>query len=79
MINLMLAGNNKVFDGILISILSILKHCSEEIHMYILTMDLSNINDNYKAISDEHIIVLDALLQIAKSLKLMSKICIYRN
>ena len=61
MINIMLAGNHKVFDGILIASLSILKHCKEEIHAYILTMDLSEMNNSFKAISDEEIDILDKL------------------
>lgn len=61
MINIMFAGNYKVFDGILIASLSILKHCNAEINVYLLTMDLSEINEDYKEISNKDIIALDTL------------------
>ena len=61
MINIMFAGNYKVFDGILIASLSILKHCKEEINMYLLTMDLREVNENYKEISNEEINILQKL------------------
>lgn len=61
MINIMFAGNYKVFDGILIASLSILKHCKEEINMYLLTMDLREINDDYREISSKDINTLQKL------------------
>ena len=57
----MFAGNNAVFDGILIASLSILKHCKEEISVYLLTMDLSESNENYKEISNSNINTLQKL------------------
>lgn len=41
MINLMLCGNDKVFDGMLLTLLSIRKHTQEELNVYILTMNLT--------------------------------------
>lgn len=41
MINILYAGNNKVFDGILISILSMRKHTKKELNIICLTMDLT--------------------------------------
>ena len=55
MINIMFAGNYKVYDGILIASLSILKYCKETITAYVLTMDLSEQEESYKAISPSHI------------------------
>jgi len=63
MINIMFAGNYKVFDGILIASLSILKHCQEEINVYLLTMDLREVNENYKEISNKDINILQNLYQ----------------
>lgn len=54
MINIMFAGNYKVFDGMLIASLSILKHCKEPITAYILTMDLQEENEAYKPINAKH-------------------------
>jgi len=53
MINILNAGNYKVFDGLLISALSMVKHTDEPIRMITLTMDLSDIDPNYKPISKE--------------------------
>lgn len=58
MINIMLAGNYKVFDGMIIASLSIVKHCKEPITAYILTMNLTDQNPEYKPITERHIEVL---------------------
>ena len=55
MINLMFAGNSKVYDGLLIASLSIVKHCKEPIKVFVLTMDLTEKNDSYLAINKEQI------------------------
>ena len=52
MINLLYCGNYKVFDGVLISLLSAVKHTKESVHTYLLTMDLSDIDENFKPISE---------------------------
>lgn len=61
MINIMFAGNYKVFDGMVISALSIIKHCKEPITAYILTMDLTDMKEEYKPISDEDILILKSI------------------
>ena len=58
----MFAGNSKVYDGILIASLSIVKHCKEPITVYILTMDLSDKNPDYKEIDDNLINNLNKIL-----------------
>ena len=50
MINVMYAGNKGVFDGMLISALSMCRHTKETIHIYILTMDLTDENPLYQPI-----------------------------
>ena len=55
MINLMIAGNYKVFDGMLIASLSILKNCKDPITLYVLTMDLREQNPEYRPVEDKHI------------------------
>lgn len=52
MINLMFCGNEKVYDGILISVMSILKHTKETLNVYVLTADLQDINEKYKPITN---------------------------
>lgn len=71
MINIMLAGNSAVYDGMLIASLSITKHCKEPITAYILTMDLTEKKDVYKAINSEQISKLD---EIYKSANKSSKV-----
>ena len=58
MISLMYTGNDKVFKGILLSTLSIIKHTSEPININILTMTI----DNFKPISEEMVSILDKVV-----------------
>ncbi len=61
MINLLYCGNDKVFDGILTSSLSILKRSrsDEPFRFYVFTMDVSNIKADYLPVSDKQIDFLD--------------------
>lgn len=54
MINLLYCGNDKVFDGLLISLLSASKNTKDTIHAYVLTMDLSDIDAKYQPITEKH-------------------------
>ena len=64
MINLMICGNYKVFDGMLIELLSIIKHTDEALNVYIITMDLTDENEAFKPITEENRKVLeDAIKQ----------------
>ena len=54
MINLLFCGNDKVFDGVLTCLLSILKRSKEDTYnIFLLTMDLNDIDKKYLQISDE--------------------------
>lgn len=44
MINIMYTGNDKVANGIVLSILSIIKHTNEQLSVYILSMKIDNFN-----------------------------------
>ena len=55
MINLLLSGNSKVFDGALTELISITNKTKANIRCYIFTMDVSRINPDYTAITDEQI------------------------
>jgi lipopolysaccharide biosynthesis glycosyltransferase len=55
----MYTGNDYVFKGIVLSTLSILKHTNEEVHVYLVTMDI----DNFKGISSEMANKLDTILK----------------
>lgn len=54
MINLLYAGNDKVFDGLLISLLSVVKHTKEEIKAFVFTMDMTELDPKYKPLNEKH-------------------------
>ena len=53
MINLMFCGNDKVFDGMLIALLSIAKNTNEVLNVFLITMDLTEQNEEFKAITEK--------------------------
>ena len=63
MINLLLSGNEKVFDGALTQLISITNRTKEPIHCYIFTMDATRIKPEYTAISDEQIEFLNEVVK----------------
>lgn len=67
MINLLLCGNKKVFDGALTELISITNKTRETINCYIFTMDVSRINPSYTCITDEQVEFLNEAIQSKKS------------
>ena len=67
MINLMFCGNKKVFDGLLIAVLSILKHTKESLHLFILTADLHEINEDFVSLGEEERTKLESILKDANN------------
>ena len=63
MINLMFCGNSKVFDGMIISLLSIVKYTQEPLNVFILTMDLRNMDENFTPIEEKHIDILESIIK----------------
>ncbi len=61
MMNILFSGNDKVFDGVLTCMLSIMKRTEtkEPFHIFVMTMDVSHLKPEYTAISEERIIFLD--------------------
>lgn len=55
MINLLFTGNDKIFEGLSIALVSIVKYCNEPLNVDVLTMDLQQINPNYKPITPDQI------------------------
>lgn len=53
MINILFGGNYKVFDGILLCLMSMTKHCNEPLNIYILSAELSELNPDYHPITEE--------------------------
>lgn len=61
--NILLCGNEKVFDGALTQLISMANKTAEAIKCYIFTMDLTRIKPEYTAISDEKIEFLNEVLK----------------
>ena len=64
MINILLCGNKKVFDGALTELISITNRTKEVINCYIYTMNLTRLKEEYLPIEDEQI---DFLNEVVKS------------
>ena len=47
------AGNRGVFDGMLISVLSIIKYCNQPLNVFLLTMDLTDRNPAFLPVTEE--------------------------
>ena len=71
MINLLLCGNKKVFDGALTQLISITNKTKRDITCYIFTMDVSRIKPDYVSITDEQV---EFLEQVVKSKNIINKI-----
>lgn len=63
MVNLLLCGNKKVFDGALTQLISMTNRTKEYINCYIFTMDVSRINPSFVSIEDEQIDFLNSVIQ----------------
>lgn len=67
--NILFCGNEKVFDGMLTTMLSIFKRTSSEepITFFVFTMDVSHIREDYKSVTDSQIRFLDQLAKTYNS------------
>ncbi len=65
MINTAYAGNAKMFDGILISALSTVKHTGEAMTVYLLTMDMTDVSPLYEPLSECHRAFLEEIYKSA--------------
>lgn len=74
MINILYCGNYAVFDGILISILSMIKHTKEALAIHIFTMDLYEINRKYQPITNNQKNILE---KIVKEKNIISKVILH--
>ena len=64
MVNILLCGNKKVFDGALTQLISMTNRTKEDVTCYIFTMDVSRINPDFVSITDEQV---DFLNRVVKS------------
>lgn len=63
MINLLLCGNKKVFDGALTQLISITNRTKEDINCYIFTMDATRLKPEYVPIEDGQIEFLNKVIK----------------
>lgn len=63
MISVVYACNDKMFDGLYLSILSILRRCKEIFRFYLLTADYQELNKEYIPLTPEHIEIIDNLVK----------------
>ena len=78
MINLLLCGNRKVFDGALTQLLSMTNRTKETINCYIMTMDLTRVKDEYVSITDEQINFLNNVVKSKKADNSVTKLDVTR-
>lgn len=62
MINILLCGNRKVFDGALTQLISMTNRTKEQIHVFLMTMDLQRVNSDFKGITEEQVQFLNRVL-----------------
>ena len=82
MINLLLCGNEKVFDGALSQLVSIINRTKSAINCYIFTMDATRLNENFKPITDQQVKFLDKVIKrknISSSVKKVDVTDIYNK
>ena len=63
MVNILFAGNKKVFDGALTELISICNRTKEAVTCYIFTMDVSRIKPEFTCIEDEQIEFLNEVVK----------------
>lgn len=72
--NLLLCGNEKVFEGALTELISITNKTKEPVNCYIFTMELTRVKPEYKSISDEQIKFLNEVVKTKNSKNRVIKI-----
>ncbi len=63
MIPVCFSGNRKIFEGLLMSVMSLAKYSEEELCVYILTMDLHEDNPNFLPFTDQQMEILDKVVK----------------
>ncbi len=68
MINIMFCGNDRVKDGLTLSIMSMIKHTAEALNIYVLTADLRDIDPSFSPINQSTIDRLNSLVKTKNEL-----------
>ena len=74
MINLLLCGNEKVFDGALTQLISITNRTNETLNCYTFTMNLERLNPNFKSITDKQVAFLNEVVKSKNAENKVTKI-----
>lgn len=76
MINILFCGNDKVFDGMITTALSILKRSQtdEPFNFYIFTMNVTHLNPKYEELHDDEASYLDQIVKKYNPLNRVTKI-----
>ncbi|MBP3706625.1 MAG: glycosyltransferase family 8 protein [Clostridia bacterium] len=61
--NVLYCGDGNIKDGLLISILSLIKNCPEKLNVYVLTAGISYGSTEYKALSEDYCNFLDEVVK----------------
>ena len=75
MINILLCGNRKVFDGALTQLISMANRTGEAVRVFLLTMDLQRLREDFTAITDSQTAFLNEVLQKKNSGSMVKKLC----
>ena len=63
MINILLCGNKKVFDGALTQLISMTNRTKEPLHVFLMTMNLERVREDFVSITDEQVDFLNHVLR----------------
>lgn len=74
MVNLLLCGNRRVFDGALTLLISMTNRTQESIHCYIMTMNLERVREDFLPITDEQIAFLNHVVKAKNPRNLVEKL-----
>ena len=79
MINILLCGNNKVFEGALTELISITNKTKEAINCYIFTMDATRLKPEYIPITDSQVDFLEQVIKEKNIKNRITKIDVYEK
>ena len=65
MINILFGGNYKVFDGILLCLLSMKNKTNKPLNVFVMTTDLQDLNKDYIPINNKQIQLLNNIVKTA--------------
>lgn len=63
MINILLCGNKRVFDGALTQLISMTNRTKEPLHVFLMTMNLERVREDFVSITDEQVDFLNQVLR----------------